>query len=108
MAITWNLRTLASKKGIYRAKDLQRRIAERTGVLVSLQNVCNLLNTKPQSVKLKTIEIICTSLDCQMNDFCEITPGKFDKSKTRKLSFKNTPHASRGKSEFPDPGDYER
>jgi DNA-binding Xre family transcriptional regulator len=107
VAITWNLKTLASKKGIYRSKDLQRRIAEKTGVLVSLQNVCNLLNNKPQSVRLKTIEIICTTLDCKMNDFCDITPGKFDNSKTRKLSFKNTPHSSRGKGDFPNPEDYE-
>lgn len=107
MAISWHLKTLASKKGIFRAKDLQRRIAERTGVLVSLQNVCNLLNAKPQSVKLRTIEIICTALDCKMNDFCEITPGKFDNSKTKKLSFKNTPQSTRGKSDFPNPEDYE-
>ena len=106
MAITWNLKTLASNKGIYRSKDLQRRIAEKTGVLISLQNVCNLLNEKPQSVKLKTIEIICTTLDCKMNDFCDITPGKFDNSKTRKLSSKNTPQSRRGKSDFPDPEDY--
>lgn len=106
MAITWKLKTLASSKGIYRARDLQKRIAQKTGVLVSLQNICNLLNGKPQSVKLKTIEIICTTLDCKMSDFCDITAGKFDSSQTRKLSFRNTPQSSRGKADFPDPEDY--
>lgn len=106
MAITWKLKTLASTKGIYRAKDLQRQITKKTGVLISLQNVCNLLNGKPQGVKLKTIEIICTTLDCNMSDFCTINSGKFDASNLRKLSFRNTPQTVRGKSEFPDPEDY--
>ena len=106
MAITWKLKTLASSKGIYRAKVLQRQIILKTGVQISLQNICNLLNDKPQGVKLKTIEIICTTLDCKMTDFCEITPGKYDASDVRKLSFRNTPQNARGKSEFPDPKDY--
>jgi DNA-binding Xre family transcriptional regulator len=106
MGIYWKLKTLASSKGIYRAKDLQRKITQKTGVIVSLQNICNLLNDKPQGVKLKTLEIICTTLDCKLGDFCDVTPGKFDTSEIRKLSFKNTPQKLRGKSEFPDPRDY--
>ena len=106
MAIQWKLKTLASSKGIYRAKDLQRKITETTGVIISLQNICNLLKGKPASIKLKTIVIICTALDCKMKDFCTISPGKFEIENVRKLSFRNTPHKARGKSEFPDPKDY--
>jgi DNA-binding Xre family transcriptional regulator len=106
MAISWKLKTLASSKGIYRAKDMQRRIMQKTGVVVSLQNICNLFNGKPLSAKLKTIEIICTTLDCKMSDFCDISPGKYDASDVRKLSFRNTPHSVRGKADFPDPKDY--
>lgn len=106
MAITWKLKTLASSKGIYRAKDLQRKITQKTGVVVSLQNICNLFKDKPKGVKLKTIEIICTTLDCRMSDFCDITPGKYDATDVRKLSFRNTPQSVRGKADFPDPKDY--
>ena len=106
MAIHWKLKILVSSKGIYRAKDLQRKITEKTGVVISLQNICNLLKGKPATIKLKTIEIICTALDCDMSDICAVSSGKFDADNIRKLSFGNTPHNARGKSEFPDPKDY--
>lgn len=108
MAIQWRLKTLAGERGIYRAKDLQKKITQKTGVIISLQNLCNLLKQQPQSVKLQTIEIICTALDCTITDFCSIKPGKYDVGNVRKLSFTNTPHRLRGKSEFPDPKDYEQ
>lgn len=108
MAIQWRLKTLAAERGIYRAKDLQRKITEATGVIISLQNVCNLLKGKPQSIRLHTVEIICTALDCKMADFCNVSPKKFDVDKIRKLSFENTPHKARGKSSFPEPKDYDR
>ena len=43
-----------------------------------------------------------------MTDFCNIKAGKYDPQHIRKLSFQNTPHVMRGKSEFPDPKDYEK
>ena len=108
MAIQWRLKTFIAERGIYRAKDLQRKITRETGVIVSLQNICNLLKGNPQAVKLQTIEIICTALDCKMTDFCNVSPKKFDASQIRKLSFTNTPHRARGKTSFPDPKDYDQ
>jgi len=107
MAIHWKLRTLASSRGIYKACELQRRIREKTGIVISLQNLCNLLDKKPLTIKLKTMEIICAGLECDLSDFCEVKPGKFDSSHIRKLSYQNTPHKLRGKNNFPEPKDYE-
>ncbi|MGE4232042.1 MAG: helix-turn-helix domain-containing protein [Bacteriovoracia bacterium] len=108
MAIRWRLRTyIATKHGIFRATDLQRRIAKKTGVLISLQNLCNYLNDKPKALRLETIEIICSALECELKEFCEIEPTKFKTGETRKLSFKNTPHSKKLKTKtFPDPDDY--
>lgn len=106
MAIQWRLKSFVSSRGIYRARDLQRKITEKTGIIISLQNICNLLKEKPLGVKLKTIEIICTALDCNMTDFCNISAGKFDPTNVRKLSFHNTPHKNRGSAELPEPKDY--
>lgn len=107
MAINWHLKTyLAQKHGIFRAIDLRRKVIEKTNIQISKQQICNLFNNKPKSLKLKTIEIICTALDCQLSDFCNVKTGKIHSKNLRKLSFENTPHKMRGKNSFPDPKDY--
>ncbi len=109
MAIQWRLKTyLATKHGIFGAVVFQKKIVKQTGVLISIQNLCNYLEKKPKSVRLKTIEIICTALDCELNDFCEVKPKPSEKltDPPQKLSYKNTPHSKRGISQFPNPKDY--
>lgn len=106
MSIHWTLKSLAASKGLYKASAIQRVITEKTGVIISIQNICNLLGNKQQTIRLKTMEVICSALDCTLSDFCIVKPGKFDCTKVRKLSFQTTPHAARGKSSFPDPKDY--
>lgn len=104
MAIHWRLKTyLATKHGIFSATLFQKRIVEKTGVLISLQNLCNLLDKKPKSVRLKTVETICTALDCTFSCFCTISSsnqkGQLNqlrfKGKVTKLSFQNTPISKR-------------
>ncbi len=108
MAVSWRLKTyLAKEHGIFRAVDLRKKIAEETRIQISNQQVCNLLNGKPRSIRLKTIEIICTALNCKLSDFCEVKPGKVSSDHLRKLSFENTTHKARSKSAFPEPRDYE-
>ncbi len=68
-----------------------------------------LVNKKPKSIKLATMEIICTALDCDMSDFCEIHPSKAIRkksSKIRQLSRSTTPISKRGVAELPNPDDY--
>lgn len=107
MAINWNLKTFLSKKfSISRATEIQKMIKTKTGVIISIQNVCNYLNSKPKTLRLETIEIFCTAFDCNMNDFCKVSPGKNKTQKEKKLSFKNTPHSKRAVESFPNPVNY--
>lgn len=108
MAIRWRLKTyLSSNHQIFTATQLQRKLIETVGVEISLQNLCNLINKKPASVRLKTMEIICSSLQCELSDFCEIVPKKMDPSSKKKLSPQNTPMKARLKNGFPDPRIYD-
>lgn len=107
MAVNWRLKTyLAKEHGIFKAVDLRAKIIEKTNIQISLQHICGLLSGKPKSIKLKTIEILCSALDCSLSDFLEVKPGKVFSEQLRKLSFENTPHSVRAKSNFPDPKDY--
>lgn len=108
MAISWRLKTyLATKHGIYHATSLQKRIVKKTGVLISAANLRNYLNRKPKSIRLKTLELIVTSLDCELCDFFEIKPAEIAVGETKKLSYQNTPLSKRAKDQFPDPKNYQ-
>lgn len=107
MAIHWQLRTyLARKHAIYKAVDLQKKIVAETGIQISLQNLCNLLDKKPCQLRLKTMEILCSALECTLQDFCEVRPAKFHSSDVKKLSQQNTPKRHLLKNDFPDPKAY--
>jgi DNA-binding Xre family transcriptional regulator len=106
MAISWRLKTLLSTKySIHSSTEFKKKIEEKTGVVISLQNVCNLVNKKPVAIRLETIEIICTTLECKLKDFLQIKEKEIIKKTKKKLSFKNTPHSKRT-NHFPDPEDY--
>lgn len=97
---------MANEHGIYKAQRLKVKIEQETGVVISLSNIHNYLEKKPVSIRLSTIEVICTALNCNLSDILEITPGRRS-LKRRKLSFKNTPTKNRiKKNAFPNPSDY--
>lgn len=107
MAIHWKLKQLAyDKHGLIRLKDLQRHILEKTGVIISLQHLSDLVKGCPKSIRLQTMEILCSALDCALSDLVTIEPGKRKAKVTRKLSYQSTPLEKRGIKAFPDPSDY--
>ena len=108
MAINWRLKTyLFTKHSISSITELRKVISKKTGIVISLQNLSNIVNKKPVQIRLGTMEIICSALDCHLSDFLEIKPKNYQKSEEkRKLSFKNTPHSQRAKKAFPEPKDY--
>ena len=110
MAIHWRLKTyLATQHGIYGAVAFQKRIAQKTGVLISVQNLGNYLKKKPKILPLKTMELMVTSLDCKLEDFCQITPTQIQLPSTpKKLAHQNTPLSKRAVKDFPDPQDYNK
>jgi DNA-binding Xre family transcriptional regulator len=107
MAIHWRLKTyLATSHGIYHATAFQKRIVKKTGTLISVQNLCSYMNRKPKSIKLKTLELIVTALDCELSHFLEIKPAEISVGETKKLSYANTPLSKRALDQFPDPKNY--
>ena len=109
MAVQWQLKTyLAREYGIYRPTDLQKLIIKKNNIKISLPNLCKLLNRKPSSIKLHTMELICTALGCELKDFCQVKPStkKLPES-VKKLSPGNTPNNKKSVIDFPDPKDYE-
>ena len=110
MSIRWSLKLyLASKHQIYTVTALQKRIFQKTGVVISVANLCNYVNRNPRMIRLETIEILCTALGCELKDMLEVGPSDRVRKpeKRRKLSFKNTPKSKIGQSGFPAPTDYE-
>jgi len=108
MTIKWDLKKYLEKKhSIYSPTDLRKIINQETGITISLQNICNYFNEQPVMIRLETMEIICTALNCNLQDFLKILPSKKQNKATRKLSYKNTPNSKKSISDFPNPADYE-
>jgi DNA-binding Xre family transcriptional regulator len=108
MGIEWKLKAyLAESHAIYNVVGLKKRIEQKTGITISTMNLCKLVNKKPKMLRLETLEILCSALSCNCDDFFKVKPKKFNPNNKRKLSFKNTPLKLRAKKAFPDPEDYE-
>jgi DNA-binding Xre family transcriptional regulator len=106
--VKWTFKSyLSSKHQIYSATELQKRIVKKTGVAISVAQLCKLVNKTPAMLRFSTMEIICTALACELNDFVQIGPKTMNPDKPRKLSFKNTPKSKIGTKSFPAPSDYE-
>jgi DNA-binding Xre family transcriptional regulator len=108
MAINWKLKTyMIRSHSIFSLVDLQKKISNRTGVIISIQNLSNMTNKRPKQIRLETIELICSALNCKLSDILEVKPKEFSlNGNKQKLSYKNTPHAKRGVKAFPNPKDY--
>jgi DNA-binding Xre family transcriptional regulator len=107
MSVEWKLKQyLAKKHAIYSATEFKKIITSRTGIVISLQNLCNYINTTPKMIRLETVVIICSALRCKLSDFCQVTPDHKKKRDNEKLSYKNTPLSKRGVHQFPNPQDY--
>lgn len=67
----WNLRLTAANRGIWKASELQRKLAER-GLVVSAGKMSGLWSGKPASVKLDELDVICAVLGCGIDEI--LTP----------------------------------
>lgn len=59
----WNLRLAAANRGIWKASEMQRLLAER-GLVMSAGKLSGLWSGQPNSIKLDELEIFCAVLDC--------------------------------------------
>ncbi|MGH3687077.1 MAG: helix-turn-helix domain-containing protein [Pseudonocardiaceae bacterium] len=63
----WNLRLAAANRGIWKASELQRMLAER-GMVISAGKMSGLWSGHPNTVRLDELDVICTVLGCNVEE----------------------------------------
>lgn len=71
----WNLRLAAANRGIWKASELQRMLAEH-GLIISAGKMSGLWSGQPASVKLDELDVICAVVGCGIGDLLIPEPGK--------------------------------
>ncbi|MFI6724174.1 helix-turn-helix transcriptional regulator [Streptomyces sp. R-74717] len=71
----WNLRLTAENKGIWKASELQRSLAEH-GLVISAGKMSGLWSGRPVSLKLDDLDVICVVLGCEIGDLLIPEPEK--------------------------------
>jgi DNA-binding Xre family transcriptional regulator len=71
----WNLRLTAANKGIWKASELQRSLAEH-GLAISAGKMSGLWSGQPVSLKLEDLDVICVVLGCEIGDLLIPEPEK--------------------------------
>ncbi len=70
----WNLRLAAAHRGIWKASDLQRRLAGR-GMVISTGKMSGLWSGQPNTVRLDELDVICAVLGCGVEELLLPEPG---------------------------------
>ena len=71
----WNLRLAAANRGIWKASDLQRMLAEH-GLRISAGKMSGLWSGDPASIKLDDLDVICAVLGCGVEEIMIPEPEK--------------------------------
>lgn len=71
----WNLRLVAAHRGIWKAGELQNRLAEH-GLHVSAGKLSGLWSGTPISLKLSDLDVICSALDCEVGELLTPETGR--------------------------------
>lgn len=74
----WNLRLAAANRGIWKASELHRMLAER-GLVISAGKMSGLWSGNPASIKLDDLDVICAVLGCPIGDVLIPEPEKVSK-----------------------------
>ena len=70
----WNLRLAAAQRGIWKASELQRMLAE-AGLVISAGKMSGLWSGSPASIKLSDLDVICAVLGCGVEELLIAEPG---------------------------------
>lgn len=69
----WNLRMVAAQRGIWKAADMRRALAQ-AGLEISAGKMSNLWSSTPISVRLDDLDVICHVLDCEPSELLVVDP----------------------------------
>ena len=75
----WNLRLAAANRGIWKASELQRMLAERD-LVISAGKMSGLWSGDPASIKLSDLDVICAVLDCGVGELLIPEPDKVSRA----------------------------
>jgi DNA-binding Xre family transcriptional regulator len=73
--VKWNLRLAAANRGIWKASELQRSLADH-GLVISAGKMSGLWSGQPVSLKLDDLDVICVVLGCQIGELMIAEPEK--------------------------------
>jgi DNA-binding Xre family transcriptional regulator len=79
----WNLRLAAANRGIWKASELQRMLAEHD-LVISAGKMSGLWSGDPASIKLSDLEVICAVLGCGVEELLIPEPGKVSQGREQK------------------------
>lgn len=71
----WNLRLAAANRGIWKASELQKMLAE-AGLVISAGKMSGLWSGSPASIKLDDLDVICAVVGCSVQELLIAEPGK--------------------------------
>lgn len=71
----WNLRLAAANRGIWKASELQRMLAE-SGLRISAGKMSGLWSGRPASIKLDDLDVICAVVGCGVEELLIPEAGK--------------------------------
>jgi DNA-binding Xre family transcriptional regulator len=71
----WNLRLAAANRGIWKASEMQRLLAER-GTTISAGKMSGLWSGQPNTVRLEELDVICAVLGCGVAELLIPEPDK--------------------------------
>ena len=76
----WNLRLTAANRGIWKASELQRMLADRN-LVISAGKMSGLWSGDPASIKLSDLDVICAVLGCGVEELLIPEPDKVSSGK---------------------------
>jgi DNA-binding Xre family transcriptional regulator len=76
--VKWNLRLAAANRGIWKASELQRMLAE-AGLVISAGKMSGLWSGHPASIKLDDLDVICAVVGCGVEELLIAEPGKISR-----------------------------
>jgi DNA-binding Xre family transcriptional regulator len=69
----WNLRLAAAHRGIWKASELQRKLAD-AGLVISAGKMSGLWSGSPASIKLDDLDVLCSVLGCGVEELLIAEP----------------------------------
>ena len=83
MPATWKLREVLNERGFYHASEISRIVQDQTGYELSIQAVCDLLNTEPKMIRIVTIQAFCDAFYFRLGDVLDVLPSAAEKRRKR-------------------------